>query len=166
MDKLLISKIALSLAFLLVLFFGSLFATSQARQIQQKKQLAKSRYYLMKRMISILTVVLAAGVLIMIWGISIKNLWVSMTSLLAMVAVAFFAVWSLVGNILAGIIIFFTAPFKTNDTIEILPDNVKGRVLAITTFFVLLQDEDENITSVPNSLVFQKYVKKIRKKAA
>jgi small-conductance mechanosensitive channel len=83
-----------------------------------------------------------------------------------MIAVAFFAVWSLVGNILAGIIIFFTEPFKINDQIEILPENIKGKVIAINTFFTLLHDEEHNIINIPNSMIFQKFVKKIKRKKA
>jgi small-conductance mechanosensitive channel len=87
-----------------------------------------------------------------------------MAGILAMVAVAFFAVWSLVGNILAGIILYFTTPFKINDNIEILPDGIKGKVLAINTFYTVLLDEDNSYINVPNSLCFQKYIRNIKKK--
>ncbi|MFH1061500.1 MAG: mechanosensitive ion channel domain-containing protein [Candidatus Omnitrophota bacterium] len=164
MDKVLISKMMWTVVFLMGIFFVSMFSKTKVRQIQQEKQLAKSRYYTLKRLISVFSVILAIGLLIGVWGINIKHLWVSMTSVLALIAVAFFAVWSLVGNILAGIIIFFTEPFKINDRIEILPDNIKGKVIAINTFFILISDEDENIINIPNSMVFQKFVKRIKKK--
>ena len=87
-----------------------------------------------------------------------------MTGILALIAVAFFAVWSLVGNILAGMIIYFTTPFKINDLIEVMPDGIKGKVLTINTFFTVLIDEDDNYINIPNSLFFQKYVRNIKNK--
>lgn len=164
MDKVLISKLMWSAVFLLSIFLISMLSKTKARQIQREKHLAKSRYYAIRRLITIFSMILAIGLLIAVWGINIKHLWVSLTSILAMIAVAFFAVWSLLGNILAGVIIFFTEPFKIDDQIEILPDNLKGKVIAINTFFTLISDQDENVINMPNSMVFQKFIKRIRKK--
>jgi len=101
--------------------------------------------------------------MVLVWGINVKSLWFSVGSVLAMIAVAFFAVWSLIGNILAGVILFFTTPFKVNDTIEIMPDEIRGKVLAVNTFFTVLSDEEQNLISVPNSVFFQKYTKRMKK---
>ncbi|WP_372807135.1 mechanosensitive ion channel domain-containing protein [Pontiella sp.] len=35
---------------------------------------------------------------------------------------------------LAGILLFFTTPFRIEDVIEVMPDGIKGQVLAINTF--------------------------------
>ena len=136
---------------------------SYAKFIQTDHKIEKSRYYAIRRIISIGTSLLLILILSSIWGIDIKNLWVSVTGILAMIAVAFVAVWSLIANILAGFILFFTSPFKINDTIEIMPDEIKGKVLAINTFYTLISDEAGNQISVPNSLFFQKYIKKYKK---
>jgi len=101
--------------------------------------------------------------LILIWNVNVKNVWVSLTGIMALVAIGFFAVWSLVGNILAGIIIYFTSPFKIEDTIEVMPDGICGTVLAINTFYTVLLDSDGNYISVPNSLFFQRYIRLIKK---
>jgi small-conductance mechanosensitive channel len=136
----------------------------KAKEISQKKNLNKTRYFTIKRLISFINLLLLLIILILIWGVSIKDLWISIAGILAMIAVAFFAVWSLVGNILAGIIIYFTSPFKINDNIEILPDGIKGKVLAVNTFYSVISDENGDYINVPNSLFFQKYIKNIRKK--
>ncbi len=111
-----------------------------------------------------LSSIILIAALILIWGVNVRDLWVSVAGILAMVAVAFFAVWSLVGNILAGLILYFTTPFRINDTIEVVPDGVKGRVLAINTFYTVILEEDDNYVNIPNSLFFQKYIRNIRKK--
>ena len=165
MENFALSKLTLSILYSIIILLLSTLFKNKAKKTQEKNKLSKSRYFIIRRLINITSVSLLFIAIILIWGINIKNLWVSITGILAMIAVAFFAVWSLVGNILAGIIIFFTSPFKINDTIEILPDNIKGKVLAINTFFTLIKDTEENQINIPNSLFFQKYVKKIKKTA-
>ena len=162
MDTLLITQVSLSVLALVLSALISFGANHYARRVQQRKSLAKSRYYLIRRIISFCVVILALSMIILIWGIDLKNLWVSVTGVLAMIAVAFFAVWSLVGNMLAGVLIFFTSPFKINDLIEIMPEGISGKVIAINTFFTLLVDSEGNHINIPNSLFFQKYIKQIR----
>lgn len=161
MNIILLNKIMITVASIMIIGIFAFSAKRKAKHIQEEKKLSKTRYFAIKRIIWFLSLFVFVLTLVFIWGINVKNLWVSITGLLAMIAVAFFAVWSLVGNILAGIIIFFTSPFKLNDKIEILPDKILGKVLAINTFFTLISDEDENIISIPNSIFFQKYIKKI-----
>jgi len=166
MENILFTKVIVSVIAFLFVFAVSFWAKVETKKIQREKKLARNRYYTIKRLINLFSLVILVALFVIIWGIKIKNLWVNLTGILAMIAVAFFAVWSLIGNILAGIIIFFTSPFKANDEIEILPDNVKGKVLAINTFFTLISDAEENIISIPNSILFQKYIKKIKKRTA
>jgi len=137
-----------------------------ARKTQEKKGMRESRYFATKRLLSIASLFIICLLLILVWDVNIKNVWVSITSILAMIAIAFFAVWSLVGNILAGVIIYFTSPFKLDDLIEVMPDGIRGRVLTINTFYAVLQDDEGNYINVPNSLFFQKYIKVIRGKNA
>ena len=164
MDILTLQKIVFSLVAILIVSLVSHLLKGQAKVIQQKRNLKKTRYFTIKRIVSFVSFLLLVAALILVWGVDIKNLWVSIAGVLAMVAVAFFAVWSLVGNILAGIILFFTTPFKINDTIEVMPDGIKGKVLAINTFYSVLADEEDNYINVPNSLFFQKYIKNIKNK--
>jgi small-conductance mechanosensitive channel len=129
-----------------------------AKKTQQKFGIRKSRYFAIRRMLTIVSFVLSLAMLLLVWDVNLKHVWISLTSVLAVIAVAFFAVWSLVGNILAGFIIYFTSPFKIEDTIVIMPDGIQGTVLAINTFYTVLLDEDKNYINVPNSLFFQKYI--------
>lgn len=163
MDLTFFEKIILSLLSVIVTITISLLFKQNAKNIQQKEKLSRSRYFILKRLINIFSMILLFSLLVLIWGISFKSLWVSVTGILAMIAVAFFAVWSLVGNILAGIILYFTSPFKIGDRIKILPDDVYGRVLAINIFFTVLQDDEENLISIPNSLFFQRFVQRMKR---
>ena len=135
-----------------------------ARKTQKKKGMKKSRYFATRRLLTITSLFVIALLLILVWDVNLKNAWVSLTSILAMIAIAFFAIWSLVGNILAGVLIYFTSPFKLDDLIEVMPDGIRGRVLTINTFYTVLQDDENDYINIPNSIFFQKYIKLIRSK--
>lgn len=111
------------------------------------------------------TILLHAAVLIaivLLWGVSLENAWVSVAGFLGLVAIGFFAVWSILSNIFAGIVIFFSRPFKIEDTIELMPEGIKGRVKDITGFFIILIDEEGNTYNIPNNFVYQKIIKNYR----
>ncbi len=162
MDYTTIQNLAYSLvAFLVVTVLYQLMKL-QAKKTQQHKSLSISRYYSIKRFLFLVSVLVFLVGIFMIWGINIERAWIALTGIVAMVAVAFLAIWSLIGNILAGIILFFTAPFKIDDVIEIAPDQIKGKVVAINSFFVLVIDDEQNHISIPNTLFFQKYIKRYK----
>ncbi|MDD2598814.1 MAG: mechanosensitive ion channel family protein [Kiritimatiellae bacterium] len=162
MNPIEINKLLYTVVILLVIQLLSHLFKRFAKQTQLRFSIRQSRYFAIKRLLTLASFFVSGLVLLLIWDVNIKHVWVSLTGLLALIAVAFFAVWSLVGNILAGVILYFTAPFKSDDTIMVLPDEVGGTVLAINTFYTVLIDEDKNYINIPNSLFFQKYVKVIK----
>ncbi|MFC1490268.1 mechanosensitive ion channel family protein [Candidatus Latescibacterota bacterium] len=154
-------KIILSLIVWVMITFLMQIFKFYTRKTQKRLKLKMSRYLAIKRIMSLFSTLILIVILVFIWGLDIKNMWVSLTGFVAMVAIAFLAVWSLIGNILAGFILFFTSPFKIDDTIEIMPDEITGKVLAINLFYTLLIDEDGNFVNIPNTMLFQKYIKNI-----
>lgn len=162
MSPLDMSKILYSVVAALLLQLLGYFLKRLAKETQQKFSIRTSRYFAMRRLITVTTLVLSIVALVFIWKINVKHAWVSMTGILALVAIAFFAMWSLIGNVLAGIIVYFTSPFKIEDTIEIMPDAIRGKVLAINTFYTVLRDKERDYINIPNSLLFQKYIKVLK----
>jgi small-conductance mechanosensitive channel len=162
MDYVIIQRIVYSAITMLAIYLLLQLLKRYARQTQRKFHIRKSRYFAIRRLLTVFSLLLSLVVLILIWNVDLKHVWVSATGVLALIAVAFVAVWSLVGNILAGVIIYFTSPFKIEDTIEIMPDGIRGSVLAINTFYTVLMTEHQNYINVPNSLLFQKYIQVIR----
>ena len=159
MDTILIKKLIFSV--IVVLAVNALFSLLKlsARKTQKKFGIRKSRYFAIRRMMTMTSMLLTIILLLLVWKISLHNVWVSLSGILAITAIAFFAIWSLVGNILAGIILYFTSPFKIEDDIEVMPDNICGIVLAINTFYTILLDENGGYINIPNSLFFQKYIR-------
>jgi len=140
-----------------ILLFNLLKAS--ARQTQKKFGIRRSRYLAVRRLLRTSSMLLGGVLLLVVWDVNLKNIWIHLTGILAVTAIAFFAVWSLVGNLLAGILLYFTSPFKLDDEIEVMPDEIAGTVLAINTFYTVLQNENGDFISIPNSLFFQKYIR-------
>lgn len=103
-------------------------------------------------------------------GVSAEVLWTALTGFVAVAAVAFFAIWSVLSNMFCALLIFALGPFRLGDLVEIIETadkpGVKGRVHAINLFYTTLEDvSDEHagaLLQVPNSLFFQKSVRRWR----
>ncbi|KXB04840.1 hypothetical protein AKJ49_01640 [candidate division MSBL1 archaeon SCGC-AAA382A03] len=132
-------------------------------ELGRKKELPYNHTHAIKLIVR-WTIALAAILLVVsIFGISAGRLWIVISSIAAMIIIGFVAVWSILGNILAGLILMIWRPFEIGDTIEILPENVTGRAKEINLFFTKLKDEEEHIINIPNTQVMQKFIKVISK---
>ena len=104
---------------------------------------------------------IAVVVLVLTWGFSLENIWVTVTGFIGLVAIGFFAVWSILSNIFAGVMLFFSQSIKVNSRIEIIPDGISGTVEDISLFFIVIIDDEQNEILVPNNMVYQRIVKRI-----
>lgn len=107
---------------------------------------------------------LLAFVLIMVLpfalGFEAKDVNVFLSSVFAVIGIAFFAQWSILSNITSGIIMFFTFPYKIGDFIRIHEgeDSIYGYIEDIKTFQVVIRGLDNNVITFPNSMMLQKGV--------
>ena len=79
------------------------------------RQMHRLRGRFVYRMARVFTVIFASFVLAYVWGFDPEKLWVVVTGFLGLVAIGFFAVWSLLSNTIAGLFLFLSDPFKIND---------------------------------------------------
>lgn len=102
-------------------------------------------------------------------GVSATVLWTALSGFVAVAAVAFFAMWSVLSNLLCAVMIFTIGPFRIGDVVELVDTldkpGVKGRVTAINLMFTTLIEPPEAggaLVQVPNSQFFQKSVRRWR----
>lgn len=98
--------------------------------------------------------------LAVIWGVKPQNMLVAVSSIFAVIGVAMFAQWSILSNITAGIILFFSAPFRIGDEIRILDKDtpIDATIENISTFHAYLRTAEGESIVIPNSLFLQKIV--------
>ena len=100
-------------------------------------------------------------------GVDTDNLWTTLMTIAAMVAIGFIAVWSLLSNLVASVLILATRLFKPRDDIELMDTpggvSVRGTVRSVDMMFTTVEERREDGTTallkVPNNLFFQKVVR-------
>ena len=126
--------------------------------IGKTSEFAESRTQLVKKYIDYFIYMLALLVIISIWGIKPEQIFLFISSVLTVIGVAFFAQWSILSNITAGIIIFFSFPFRIGDKIKILDKDVpiEAEIIDIRLLYTLLKTDSGERISYPNNLFLQK----------
>ncbi len=121
---------------------------------------AKTRAKIIKKALLVIVFFIFVIVISSIFGVDQSELFVFIGSVLTVIGIALFAQWSILSNITAGVIIFFSHNAKLDDTIIILDKDyeVEGRISDIGLFFILIKTHDTQIT-IPNNVFLQKMVK-------
>lgn len=103
-------------------------------------------------------------------GVSATVMWTAFTGFATVGAVAFFAAWSVLSNLFCAMLIFTVGPFRVGDVIEVLDTQdtggARGRVIDINLLYTTLEDVAPDtagtLLQIPNTLVFQRVVRRWR----
>jgi small-conductance mechanosensitive channel len=137
------------------------------RKVGKIGEFNQVRTNLILKYISFALTVTTLAVFTLIWGVNFKDLSVLLSSIFAVIGVALFAQWSILSNITAGVIIFFSYPFKIGNTIRIMDREISANEDLIDNVFVIedirafhlhLRKKNGEILTYPNTLVLQKGV--------
>lgn len=125
---------------------------------------SESRTLHVIRIVNILVNFSCLVILAIIWGVKPQNMLVAVSSIFAVIGVAMFAQWSILSNITAGIIIFFSTPFRIGDNIHILDKDspIEATIENILTFHTYLRTKQGESIVIPNSLFLQKIVSVVK----
>lgn len=133
-------------------------------KIARKKEVPAERVFYIQKVFEALFTLAGLVAIAFIWSVDFKGFSVFASSLFAIAGVALFAQWSILSNVTASIIIFFTFPARVGDTIRIIDgdNSVEGKIKEISLFQTEINDQDGNLIIYPNNLLLQKPVVKIR----
>jgi small-conductance mechanosensitive channel len=158
--KIYILKIIETSVVIILLIITNLLTKRVVKNILKKFKFSFQRRKLTLKIINLFLFITAIIFISAIWGVKETDMVVFISSAVAVLGIAFFAQWSFLSNITAGLILFFNHPLKLGDHIRILEkDNlVEGKIVDITYFFVHIKmDNNEKIT-IPNSVILQKTI--------
>ena len=105
-------QIKYSLITLLSLFIARAMIAFVVLKIGKRNGIIKARVKLINRYITTSLLIIALLIEAYIFGAEFQNLVVVFSSVFAVLGIALFAVWSILSNVTAGIIMFFSFPFK------------------------------------------------------
>ncbi|MBN1822139.1 MAG: mechanosensitive ion channel family protein [Prolixibacteraceae bacterium] len=155
-----IFKIVETAIVIFILIIANLITKRFIKNILKKFKFSLQRRKLTLKIINLFLFIMAVIFISAIWGVKESDMVVFISSAMAVIGIAFFAQWSFLSNITAGLILFFNHPLKLGDHIRFLEkDNmVDGKITDITFFFVHIRMEKGEIITVPNSVILQKTI--------
>ena len=99
---------------------------------------------------------LTVFIILDVWGIGLAGVWAVVVSAITIIGVGFIATWAMTSNFTASFFLALWRPFHVGQTVEVLPENQKGRVVGRNLMFTTLTEESGSVLQIPNSLFFQK----------
>lgn len=133
------------------------------KKISLVKKLEPNRKKVVLNVFYFLYYIIFITIIIATLGINLERLSIFISSVLAILGVAFFAQWSLLSNLTSSIILFFYHPLKIGDKVRVLDNDFdfSGIVKNITAFYVLIVTSDGRKITIPNSIITQKGIEYI-----
>jgi small-conductance mechanosensitive channel len=153
---LLLATVALILFALIAILALNRLLRGWLRRVEATVPMSYETVLTLTRVVSSGLWLVTALLVLNLWGISVSGLWTLLASAVAVVGVGFLAVWTMVSNVTASFFISLWRPFRLGQTVEILPEALKGRVIDRNLMFTILRDEGGNLLQVPNNMFFQK----------
>ncbi|WP_253644178.1 mechanosensitive ion channel family protein [Vibrio sp. Y42_MX_L11] len=129
------------------------------------KGVKKARLSFIQRCFNVVLLFLTASVFAIITGIGYGDVSLFLSSIFAVLGVAFIAQWSILSNITASFLIFFVFPYRVGDRIKVVEkdEDISGEIQEISMFHVLIKHDNGNLITYPNNQILQKAVLKLAK---
>lgn len=92
-------------------------------------------------------------------GFGIQGIFLATSSFFALVGVALFAVWSMLSNVTASIILYFTFPYRIGDRLVIETEQKFSGILKdVTLMYLKIQTDGGSIITVPANVAIQRII--------
>jgi small-conductance mechanosensitive channel len=126
------------------------------QRLEQRLSLPYETLVSAARLVTGVLWLITALLVLSLWGVSVSGLWTLLVSAAAVIGVGFLAVWTMISNVTASLFITVWRPFHRGHTVELLPENLKGRVAGRNMMYTIIREESGALLHVPNNLFFQK----------
>lgn len=133
------------------------------KRLAANKQVKKPRLSFILRCFNVMLVFVFFSLLLIITGIGYGDVTLFLSSIFAVLGVALVAQWSILSNVTASFLIFFVFPYRVGDLVKVMDkdEDVRGEIIDITMFHVIIKHESGNMITYPNNLILQKGVIKL-----
>jgi small-conductance mechanosensitive channel len=156
------SELLWTLVIIIILLILKFIASKAVRRVGKLSNKVEARTLLITKYISGTLTVVGVAALTFLWGVDFRNLGLFLTSVFTVIGVALFANWSILSNVTAGVILFFSFPFKIGDRIKVWDKEIESEepytIEDIKAFHVHLRKDNGELLTYPNNLMMQKAV--------
>jgi small-conductance mechanosensitive channel len=129
------------------------------RRYGRRNNLDPKRTAIVNKLTTLLVFITLVVVEAITWGVHISGIYIFATSFFTMVAIGFFATWSVLSNVTASILIFFLFPYKIDDRVKVVGDDISGTITDITLFHMIVRSDEGDIVTIPTNLAIQKSIR-------
>ncbi|MBS3737929.1 MAG: mechanosensitive ion channel [Psychroflexus sp.] len=128
--------------------------------IAKRRDINVQRTTLIVRYINTLVTFVVLFAILLIWGIQPNQVALVFSSVFAIIGIGLFAIWSILSNVTAGVILYFYYPFKIGDKIKILDKDfpLEATIEDIKAFQIHLRTDEGDLVTYPNNLILQKSI--------
>lgn len=130
------------------------------RVLEKRSRIGQSNVATLRIVIRWVFVLLTVAALLQEWGV-LQNVWAAATTIVALVAIGFVAVWSVLSNVLCSFVLLAARPFRIGEQIAFVGEEVAGRVEQITLLYTSLREDDGSQVLVPNNQFLQKTIRRV-----
>lgn len=160
------------LAVLITIIVGflvwSVLKTLLARLFERTRMVPEFRTFTQRGLRWIMMFIITLAVIQQL-GVELGMLWGLISAGMAMVAIGFVAVWSMLSNSTAAFILLMSRPFRIGDTIEVTEAtggaSLKGVLTDISLVYTTIEENGEDGTRqqvrIPNNVLLQKTIRVI-----
>src|SRR5215471_19678018 len=124
--------------------------------LQSRLNLSDKTNFTINRIIIAVLWTLTVFIVLDVWGVGLGGVWAILVGVITIIGVGFIATWAMTSNFTASFFLLLWRPFHVGQTVEVLPENLKGRVVGRNLMFTTLSEESGSVLQIPNSLFFQK----------
>jgi small-conductance mechanosensitive channel len=124
--------------------------------LQSRLNLSDKTNFTINRVIIAVFWTLTVFIVLDVWGVGLGGVWAVLVATITIIGVGFIATWAMTSNLTASFFLVLWRPFHVGQTVEILPENLKGRVVDRNLMFTTLSEDSGSVLQIPNSLFFQK----------
>ncbi|HKJ91161.1 MAG TPA: mechanosensitive ion channel family protein [Oceanipulchritudo sp.] len=133
---------------------------SLTRRVRGRLIMLRPRHNREIRIVSNLILGTATFIILMAFleavNVPLGNVWTAISTLLALVAIGFFAVWSILSHMTAAVVLFLQRPFRIGDYLQFGDETYSGKVVRTGLFFTQVEDSGGGRSQIPNNLLFQR----------
>ena len=147
-----IIKIIITAIFVFIIYpVVRLFANKVVNNAAKFNLYSENRIRMTKKTLNIVIIFVIITILISIWGVETKSIIVALSSMFAVIGVALFAQWSILSNITAGIVIYFSLNLKIGDKIKILDKDypLEATIIDLKIFYVFWKPTKAKKSYIP-----------------
>ncbi|MGR5238839.1 mechanosensitive ion channel domain-containing protein [Vibrio alfacsensis] len=158
-------KVLMAIIILIIYRVVKRIANRTILNLAESKGVKKARLSFIQRCFNVVFLFLFASIFAIVTGIGYGDVSLFLSSIFAVLGVAFIAQWSILSNITASFLIFFVFPYRIGDRIKVVDkdEDICGEIQEISMFHVLIKHDNGNLITYPNNLMLQKAVLKLAK---